>query len=170
MSHVLFPVILSGGAGTRLWPLSRELHPKQFIPLVEEHTLLQATARRLAALDELRAPIVICNEAHRFMVAEQLEGVGVDPAAVLLEPQGRNTAPAIAAAALAALALGDEDPILLVLPADHVIGDESRFASAVRAAVLGGCRRSPRDLRGYSRLRGNRVRLHQGRRAHRRQR
>ena len=136
MSHVLFPVILSGGAGTRLWPLSRELHPKQFIPLVEEHTLLQATARRLAALDELRAPIVICNEAHRFMVAEQLEGVGVDPAAVLLEPQGRNTAPAIAAAALAALALGDEDPILLVLPADHVIRDESRFVSAARAAVL----------------------------------
>ena len=136
MSHVLFPVILSGGAGTRLWPLSRELHPKQFIPLVEEHTLLQATARRLAALDELRAPIVVCNEAHRFMVAEQLEGVGVDPAAVLLEPQGRNTAPAIAAAALAALALGDEDPILLVLPADHVIGDENRFASAVRNAIL----------------------------------
>ncbi|MDE0028525.1 MAG: mannose-1-phosphate guanylyltransferase/mannose-6-phosphate isomerase [Deltaproteobacteria bacterium] len=136
MSHVLFPVILSGGAGTRLWPLSRELHPKQFIPLVEEHTLLQATARRLAALSELRAPIVVCNEAHRFMVAEQLEGIGVEPAAVLLEPQGRNTAPAIAAAALAALALGDEDPILLVLPADHVIGDENRFASAVRNAIL----------------------------------
>ncbi len=138
MSHVLFPVILSGGAGTRLWPLSRELHPKQFIPLVEERTLLQATARRLAVLDELRAPIVVCNETHRFMVAEQLEAVGVGPAAVLLEPVGRNTAPAIAAAALAALAHGDpgEDPILLVLPADHVIRDESRFASAVRAAVL----------------------------------
>lgn len=138
MSHVLFPVILSGGAGTRLWPLSRELHPKQFIPLVEEHTLLQATARRLAPLAELRAPIVVCNEAHRFMVAEQLKAVGVEPAAVLLEPVGRNTAPAIAAAALTAIARGDsgEDPILVVLPADHVIRDESRFASAVRAAVL----------------------------------
>ena len=138
MSHVLFPVILSGGAGTRLWPLSRELHPKQFIPLVEEHTLLQATARRLAPLDGLRAPIVVCNEVHRFMVAEQLEAVGVDPTAVLLEPVGRNTAPAIAAAALEALARGDpgEDPILLVLPADHVIRDESRFANAVRAAAL----------------------------------
>ena len=138
MSHVLFPVILSGGAGTRLWPLSRELHPKQFVPLVEEHTLLQATARRLAALDELRAPIVVCNENHRFMVAEQLDAVGVEPAAVLLEPAGRNTAPAIAAAALTAIARGDsgEDPILLVLPADHVIRDEGRFASAVRAAVV----------------------------------
>lgn len=138
MSHVLFPVILSGGAGTRLWPLSRELHPKQFIPLVEEHTLLQATARRLVPLEELRAPIVVCNEAHRFMVVEQLEAVGVGPTAVLLEPAGRNTAPAIAAAALAALAHVDpgDDPILLVLPADHVIGDESGFANAVRTAVL----------------------------------
>ena len=137
MTHALFPVILSGGAGTRLWPLSRELHPKQFIPLVEEHTLLQATARRLAPLDELRAPIVVCNKAHRFMVAEQLRAIDVTPSAVLLEPVGRNTAPAIAAAALEALALDKdgEDPILLVLPADHVIRDESRFARAVRAAV-----------------------------------
>ena len=137
MSHVLFPVILSGGAGTRLWPLSRELHPKQFIPLLEERTLLQATARRLAPLDEVRPPMVVCNESHRFMVAEQLAAVDVEPSAVLLEPVGRNTAPAIAAAALEALALADdgEDPILLVLPADHLIGDETRFASAVRAAV-----------------------------------
>ena len=136
MSRVLFPVILSGGAGTRLWPLSRELHPKQFIPLVEEYTLLQATVRRLASLDEVRAPIVVCNEEHRFMVAEQLKAIDVTPAAVLLEPVGRNTAPAIAAAALEALALDDGgDPILLVLPADHVIRDEGRFAGAVRAAV-----------------------------------
>ena len=136
MNQVLFPVILSGGAGTRLWPLSRELHPKQFIPLAEEHTLLQATVRRLAPLDELQAPIVVCNEAHRFMVVEQLRGIDVTPSAVLLEPVGRNTAPAIAAAALQALALDDgADPILLVLPADHVIRDEGRFAGAVRAAV-----------------------------------
>ena len=138
MSHVLFPVILSGGAGTRLWPLSRELHPKQFVPLVEEHTLLQATARRLASLDERRPPIVVCNEAHRFMVAEQLKAVGVEPTAVLLEPAARNTAPAIAAAALETLgrAGSGEEPLLLVLPADHVIVDEDRFAAAVRDAVL----------------------------------
>lgn len=138
MSHVLFPVILSGGAGTRLWPLSRELQPKQFIPLVEEHTLLQATARRLASLDALRPPIVVCNEAHRFMVAEQLKAVDVETMAVLLEPAGRNTAPAIAAAALETLDHADpgEDPLLLVLPADHVIRDEDRFAAAVRDAAL----------------------------------
>ncbi len=140
MSHVLFPVILSGGAGTRLWPLSRELHPKQFLPLLEEHTLLQATARRLASLDEGRPPIVVCNEAHRFMVAEQLERVGVEPTAVLLEPAGRNTAPAIAVAAFQALdcAGEGEDAILLVLPADHVIRDEYGFANTVRAAVREG--------------------------------
>ncbi len=137
MSQVLFPVILSGGAGTRLWPLSRELHPKQFIPLVEEHSLLQATARRLATVGEARPPIVVCNEAHRFMVAEQLRAIDVTPSAVLLEPAGRNTAPAMAAAALEALALGDdgEDPILLVLPSDHVIRDEGRFTDAVGSAV-----------------------------------
>ncbi len=137
MNHLLFPVILSGGAGTRLWPLSRELCPKQFIPLLEEHTLLQATALRLAPF-EARAPLVVCNESHRFMVVEQLEAVGVTPAAVLLEPAGRNTAPAIAAAALEAIALGEggQDPMLFVLPADHAITDEDRFAAAVRAAAL----------------------------------
>ena len=137
MSHVLFPVILSGGAGTRLWPLSRELHPKPFLPLAGEHTLLQATVLRLAALPELRPPIVVCNAAHRYMVAGQLEAVGITPSAVLLEPVGRNTAPAIAAAALEALALDDGagEPILLVLPADHAIRDEDRFAGAVRSAV-----------------------------------
>lgn len=137
MSHVLFPVLLSGGAGTRLWPLSRELHPKQFLPLLEEQTLLQATARRLSLLDELRPPIVVCNESHRFMVTEQLGAIDLKPSAVLLEPAGRNTAPAIAAAALQALALDHdgEDPILLVLPADHVVRNENRFADAVRAAV-----------------------------------
>ncbi len=137
MRHVLFPVILSGGAGTRLWPLSRERHPKQFIPLVEEHTLLQATARRLALIEESRPPIVVCNESHRFMVSGQLDAIHVATTAVLLEPAGRNTAPAIAAAALQALDLaGDgEVPVLLVLPADHVIRDALRFARAVRAAV-----------------------------------
>ena len=136
VNPAVFPVILSGGAGSRLWPLSRELHPKQLIALVDEHTLLQATARRLASLDELRPPIVVCNEEHRFMVAEQLEEVGVEPAAIVLEPAARNTAPAIAAGALEALGRGEgEDPVLLVLPADHVVRDESRFAGAVRHAI-----------------------------------
>ena len=139
MTTTVFPVILSGGAGSRLWPLSRELHPKQLIALAGEHTLLQATVRRLEPMaGAVRAPIVVANEAHRFMVAEQLEAVGVAPSAVLLEPAGRNTAPAIAAAAREALDQcrdDGDDPILLVLPADHVIRDETRFGEAVRHAV-----------------------------------
>ena len=139
MTPTVFPVILSGGAGSRLWPVSRELHPKQLTALLDEHTLLQATARRLGSLagDAVRAPIVVANEAHRFLVTEQLEAVGVAPSAIVLEPAGRNTAPAIAAAALEALGRvdGEEEPILLVLPADHVIRDEARFAGAVRHAV-----------------------------------
>lgn len=140
MSPILFPVILCGGAGTRLWPLSRELHPKPFVALVEDETLLQATLRRLKPLDDARDPIVVCNEAHRFLAAEQLRAVDVTPAAVVLEPAGRNTAPAIAAAALQALDLAgeDADPLLLVLPADHVIADARRFAGAVRDAVREG--------------------------------
>ena len=133
----MIPVILSGGAGSRLWPLSRELRPKQLIALTDEHTLLQGTARRLASLDAARPPIVVCNEAHRFMVAEQLEAVGVTPTAILLEPAARNTAPAIAAAAFEAIARSDggDDPVLLILPSDHVVRDEVRFAGAVRQAV-----------------------------------
>ena len=143
MNRQIVPVILSGGAGSRLWPLSRELHPKQFFSLADEFTLLQGTARRLAAirrhaaLAHLSAPIVVCNEAHRFMVREQLQAVGVAPAAVLLEPAARDTAPAIAAAALQALAqTGDGgEPILLILPVDHVIRNEARFSDAVREAL-----------------------------------
>ena len=138
MNPTVFPVILSGGTGSRLWPLSRELHPKQLIALVDEHTLLQATVRRLASLaGAVRPPIVVSNEAHRFMVAEQLAAADAEPSAVLLEPVGRNTAPAVAAAALEALGRCDDggDPLLLVLPADHVIRDEARFAGAVRHAV-----------------------------------
>ena len=130
----IVPVLLSGGSGTRLWPLSRETHPKQFQPLVGEGSLLQATWRRIEALPGIGAPIVVANEEHRFMVAEQLRQLGVAPAALLLEPVGRNTAPAIAVAALQAMA-GGADPLLLVLPSDHVIRDVPAFHAAVRAAT-----------------------------------
>ncbi|MDO3377805.1 mannose-1-phosphate guanylyltransferase/mannose-6-phosphate isomerase [Geoalkalibacter halelectricus] len=130
---MIIPVILSGGAGTRLWPLSRELYPKQLLPLAGEHTMLQETALRLEGLSALGAPLVVCNEAHRFMVAEQMRRIGRTPAAILLEPLGRNTAPAVAVAALQALD-GGEDPLLLVLPADHVIAQPE----ALRAAIESG--------------------------------
>ncbi len=132
---MLTPVILSGGAGTRLWPLSRELYPKQLLALTGERTMLQQTALRLAGL-AAAAPVVVCNEAHRFLVAEQLRQLRIEPRAMVLEPFGRNTAPAIALAALAALKLaGSDDPELLVLPADHVIKDVAAFHKAVRIAL-----------------------------------
>ena len=132
---MLIPVILSGGSGTRLWPLSREFHPKQFLPLVGDETLLQETVRRLEGLAGA-GPIVVCNEQHRFLVAEQLRQIGATPTAILLEPVGRNTAPAVAIAALAAQqAAGDDDPMLLVLPADHMLRDVAAFHAAVRAGL-----------------------------------
>ena len=129
----LQPVLLSGGSGTRLWPLSREAYPKQFLPLVGEATMLQDTWARVAPL-AARPPIVVANEEHRFLAAEQLRRVGVDHAAIVLEPVGRNTAPAIAAAALQAQA-GGGDPLLLALPSDHVVRDAEGFRAAVRAAM-----------------------------------
>ena len=127
----LQPVLLSGGSGTRLWPLSREAYPKQFLPLAGDDTMVQATWRRVEALAE-RAPIVVANEEHRFLVAEQLRQVGAPVPAILLEPVGRNTAPAIAGA-LQAMADGS-DPLLLVLPSDHVVRDAEGFRRAVRDA------------------------------------
>ncbi|HEL4807569.1 TPA: mannose-1-phosphate guanylyltransferase/mannose-6-phosphate isomerase [Stenotrophomonas maltophilia] len=127
------PVILSGGSGTRLWPLSREAYPKQFLPLAGELTMLQATWQRVAPL-AARGPLVIANEEHRFVAAEQLQQVGAEPAAIILEPVGRNTAPAIAVAALEATRDG-ADALLLVLPSDHVITDEAAFRNAVQAAA-----------------------------------
>ena len=129
----LQPVLLSGGSGTRLWPLSREAYPKQFLALAGDDTMVQATWRRVAPLAGA-APIVVANEDHRFLVAEQLRQVGAPRAAILLEPVGRNTAPAIAAAALQATADG-ADPLLLVLPSDHVVTDEAAFHAAVREAI-----------------------------------
>ncbi|MFM7799826.1 MAG: mannose-1-phosphate guanylyltransferase/mannose-6-phosphate isomerase [Planctomycetota bacterium] len=141
---MIIPVILSGGSGTRLWPLSREHFPKQLLPLAGgSETMLQATVVRTGGLPEVGAPVVVCNEAHRFMVAEQLRQAGVEGARIVLEPVGRNTAPAIAVAAHAALAVAgaaeagaaDADPLLLVLPADHVVRDVAAFQAAVRAAL-----------------------------------
>jgi mannose-1-phosphate guanylyltransferase/mannose-6-phosphate isomerase len=132
---MLTPVILSGGAGTRLWPLSRELYPKQLLALTGERTMLQQTALRLSGLSAA-SPVVVCNDAHRFLVAEQLRQLKMDTRAVVLEPFGRNTAPAIALAALAGLKMAaGEDPELLVLPADHVIRDVPAFQKAVRTAL-----------------------------------
>lgn len=129
----ILPVILSGGSGTRLWPLSREAYPKQFLPLVGERTMLQATWLRVAPIAS-RTPIIVANNEHRFMAAEQLREVDAQPAAILLEPMGRNTAPAIALAALQASADGS-DPILLVLPSDHVVTDEAAFRAAAETAA-----------------------------------
>jgi mannose-1-phosphate guanylyltransferase/mannose-6-phosphate isomerase len=131
-TDVMRIVLLSGGSGTRLWPLSREAYPKQFLALAGDHSLLQDTWRRAAPL-ATGAPIVVANEEHRFLVAEQLRQLGVHAPAILLEPVGRNTAPAIAAAALQAGEAG-ADPLLLVLPSDHVIADADGFRAAVRAA------------------------------------
>jgi mannose-1-phosphate guanylyltransferase / mannose-6-phosphate isomerase len=130
---MIVPVILSGGSGTRLWPLSRELFPKQLLPLLGKETMLQATLQRLEGMPGLAAPVVVCNEEHRFLVAEQLRQIGVTPAAILLEPAGRNTAPAVALAAATVLQEREQgdDPILLVLPADHVIRDTGTFQAAV---------------------------------------
>jgi mannose-1-phosphate guanylyltransferase/mannose-6-phosphate isomerase len=173
VTHSIVPVILSGGSGTRLWPLSRELTPKQLLALVTRRTLLQDTvlraqglagqgaggaaeaaeakeaAKEIGAADaadrlDVAAPMVICNEAHRFLVAEQLREIDTTGARIVLEPGGRNTAPAVAVAAL--LARGREagagkarspsrDPLLLVMPADHVILDTDAFAAAMSAAV-----------------------------------
>ena len=130
---MLTPVLLSGGVGSRLWPVSRELHPKQFLPLAGELTMLQQTLKRTGNL-EASAPVVVCNEEHRFMVAEQFRQVGIAPSALILEPVGRNTAPAVALAALQELAR-DPEAILLVLPADHIIQDVAAFANAVTRAL-----------------------------------
>lgn len=131
----MIPVILSGGSGTRLWPVSRKTHPKQFWPLLSDDSMLQETCNRLKSFDGMEAPIVVCNEEHRFFVAHQLHTSTLGSPAIILEPVGRNTAPAAAAAALHALDIEtDEDPVLLVLPADHVIEDIEAFHAALEKA------------------------------------
>ena len=122
---MIYPVILAGGSGTRLWPMSRSLYPKQLISLYNPHTMLQNTLLRLSGLRDLGDPVIICNEDHRFMTAEQIRRIDVNDFKIILEPAARNTAPAIA---LAALILDDnfkseypDEPVMLVLPADHEI-------------------------------------------------
>lgn len=129
----MIPVIMSGGSGTRLWPLSRKHKPKQFIALFGENTMFQETLDRLNGIDDIQPPIVICNNEHRFMVAEQLHELDVTSSSIILEPVGRNTAPALAISALQAQATGD-DPILLVLAADHTINNIPAFHQAIAAA------------------------------------
>ena len=141
MTHdLVHPVILSGGVGSRLWPLSRALYPKQLLPLVSDRTMIQDTSLRVTDKARYARPLVVANEEHRFIIAEQLRSAKVEPETILLEPEGRNTAPAVALAALYLLEQGD-DPLMLVMPSDHVIRDEEAFARAVdmaRAAARDG--------------------------------
>ena len=130
----IIPVILSGGVGSRLWPLSREHFPKQCLPLTDkEYSLLQQTMQRTLSLD-VADPIVVCNEDHRFLIAQQLQSIGVKKSSIVLEPKGRNTAPAIALAALEAIRSQSDDALMLVLPADHVIRDLAAFEATIKQA------------------------------------
>ena len=125
-----YPVILTGGAGSRLWPVSREFYPKPLLSLFGDQTLLQDTAVRLDSIDTVGNPVFVCNEEHRFLVAEQVRALGKEPEAILLEPEGRNTAPALTVAALY-LVEKEPDAMMVVMPADHVIPDSEAFADAV---------------------------------------
>ena len=131
--NTVIPIILSGGAGTRLWPLSWGDHPKQFLPLVSERTMIQETLLRLKGL-ELGSPIISCGEGHRFMVAQQIGEVSAKKPTIILEPMAKNTAPAIAAACYAAMKQ-DKDAVVVVLPSDHVIADVQAFQKSVKAAA-----------------------------------
>lgn len=132
---MLHPVILSGGSGSRLWPLSRQNQPKQFLTLIGDHSLFQETVLRASRLPGMQAPVTVCSEDHRFMVGEQLQEIDIASGGILLEPMARNTAPAIALAALHAVR-ADAEASLLVMPADHLIEDEEAFRDAVARATL----------------------------------
>lgn len=133
---LILPVILSGGSGTRLWPLSRSMYPKQFIRFFKDQdaSFLSATLSRLSENDGFAAPILLCNNDHRFLVQEEAARIGVTPSATVLEPVARNTAPAIAVAALLAVRM-DKNAIIVVMPSDHVVKDEAAFSAGVRAAA-----------------------------------
>src|SRR5258708_15345501 len=146
-STQVHPIILSGGAGTRLWPLSRALYPKQLLSLTSERTLLQETVSRGLGDAAFAAPIVICNDEHRFIIDEQLRQIGAQPRRILLEPVGRNTAPAIAVAALWLVAT-DPHALMLVQPSDHLIGSPAHFHRAVRYGETAAAARRLVSLRG----------------------
>jgi mannose-1-phosphate guanylyltransferase/mannose-6-phosphate isomerase len=129
----MIPVILSGGSGSRLWPLSRKQYPKQFLALTGEKTLFQQTLERLN-FDGMQPAVLVANQDHRFIVQEQLDGIGLEAHAMLLEPFGRNTAPAVAMAAMQLVAEG-RDELMLVLPADHVLRDQQAFEQALKLAA-----------------------------------
>src|SRR6056297_900199 len=131
MGGVITPVILCGGSGTRLWPLSRKSYPKQFVPMIGDGSLFQQSARRFSG-PEFAAPVVVTNSDFRFIVTQQLGEVGIDPGPVLIEPEGRNTAPALLAAALA-VAETDPEAMILAAPSDHYIKDADAFRASVKA-------------------------------------
>lgn len=129
----IIPVILSGGSGTRLWPLSRKSYPKQLIPLISDKTMIQETVGRLDGLDVL-APVIVCGEQHRFIIAQQMQEIGIKNPAIILEPMARNTAPAIAAACFYAQKI-DSEAVVVVLPSDHNIEDKKAFTDAIKVAA-----------------------------------
>ena len=131
----LLPIILCGGTGTRLWPLTRRSIPKQFLSFTnpKESSFLQETTQRIKSLKNLEDPIIICNEEHRFIAAEQLRLINIKPSSIILEPSSQNTAPAITSAALRSVANGD-DPILLILPSDHKIKNDKIFLDSIEKA------------------------------------
>jgi mannose-1-phosphate guanylyltransferase/mannose-6-phosphate isomerase len=133
--RTIHPVILSGGVGSRLWPLSREQYPKQLLALTGAETMIQQTVRRLGGAGRFGAPLVICNQEHRFIIAEQLREIAVAPAAIILEPEGRNTAPAAAVAALATAERFGPDALVLLMPSDHLVADATAFRAAVDQAA-----------------------------------
>ena len=135
----IVPIILAGGSGSRLWPLSRKSFPKQFLNLLDDkYTILQKTYKRIENLDDVCPPIIICNQEHRFIVGHQMREINIEPLSIILEPEGRNTAPAITIAALKALEIFKDtniDPILLILSSDHQIKDIDNFHLAIENSI-----------------------------------
>ena len=129
----IIPVLLCGGVGSRLWPVSRQGRPKQYLNLIGDSSMLQQTLKRIEGVEQM-APIIVCNEEHRFLVAEQVRQLGISSPTIILEPEGKNTAPAIALAALAAEA-SDPEANLLVLPADHYVGKPAALIEAIQKAA-----------------------------------